>query len=455
MRIEKSQGQTRSEKILAKLCDKTFLKLWSFANPFKADGKELCDLLAVFENHIFIFFDRESRKFDNPDNDVTISWSRWKKEVIDKQIKTSKGAENYIKQSSKIYLDNKGNALFPIDISPPEVIIHKIIVAHGADSASKNFNINNISGSLAISYGMPNEDSPFPFMVQLDKNDPVHVLDSYNLEIILGELDTFYDFTAYLEAKENAIKSLNFLSYCGEEDLLAHYFLNFDDENNKHYIGTKDKSINGVFIGEGEWKSFYQSEPYNRKKEADKDSYLWDEIIQRTCQNVLDKTIKGNADVFKGQSAIHEMAKEPRFFRRALSEQMIKAIRNFPDNLGKIVRHFSFMPSFYKEKGYVFLQLKHDNVLDYENDYRPKRQALLEIACGATKNKFPNLTKIIGIAIDAPKFSKKNSEDFILLNCDNWTEKDADYYKEQNKKLNFYETASVQKQVKSISEFPK
>ena len=43
-------------------------------------------------------------------------------------------------------------------------------------------------------------------MVQLDKNDPVHVLDSYNLKIILGELDTFYDFTTYIEAKEAAIK---------------------------------------------------------------------------------------------------------------------------------------------------------------------------------------------------------------------------------------------------------
>jgi hypothetical protein len=47
MAIEKSTGQTRTEQYLSHLCDRTFLKIWSYANPFKADGKELCDLMAV------------------------------------------------------------------------------------------------------------------------------------------------------------------------------------------------------------------------------------------------------------------------------------------------------------------------------------------------------------------------------------------------------------------------
>ena len=63
-KISKSQGRTPSEASLARFCDDTFLKLWSYANPFKSDGKELCDLIAIFENHVFLFFDRESRTFD-------------------------------------------------------------------------------------------------------------------------------------------------------------------------------------------------------------------------------------------------------------------------------------------------------------------------------------------------------------------------------------------------------
>jgi len=52
MKITKSKGLTPTERLLSELCDLTFLKLWSYPNPCKADGKELCDLLAVFEDHV-------------------------------------------------------------------------------------------------------------------------------------------------------------------------------------------------------------------------------------------------------------------------------------------------------------------------------------------------------------------------------------------------------------------
>jgi len=74
--IPKSEGVTPTERLLARLCEKTFLRLWSYPNPFKDDGKELCDLIAVFESHIFVFFDRESRKFDNTTKDISITWRR-------------------------------------------------------------------------------------------------------------------------------------------------------------------------------------------------------------------------------------------------------------------------------------------------------------------------------------------------------------------------------------------
>jgi hypothetical protein len=89
----------RLPPFLSQLCDRTFLKLWSYGNPFKADGKELCDLLAVFENHVFLFFDRESKKFDGAPADVLLTWERWKKEAIEKQINTANGAKKYILRS--------------------------------------------------------------------------------------------------------------------------------------------------------------------------------------------------------------------------------------------------------------------------------------------------------------------------------------------------------------------
>jgi hypothetical protein len=50
MAIEKSSGQTSTEQDLSQLCQRTSLNIWAYPNPYKADGKELCDLLVVFEN---------------------------------------------------------------------------------------------------------------------------------------------------------------------------------------------------------------------------------------------------------------------------------------------------------------------------------------------------------------------------------------------------------------------
>ena len=221
---------------------------------------------------------------------------------------------------------------FPIEIECENVNIHKIIIAHGAKEVCENFSDDNIYGSLAIFYGDEFPPFPIPFMIHIEKKNSVHVFDSHNLPIILSELDTIYDFTEYIDAKIEAIKSHDALVYCGEEDLLAHYFLNFNKSKNKHFIGTSEKDINLLMIGEGEWKDFIDREIYQNKKAADRVSYHWDELIQITCQNTLDGTILGNSTPLRGQSAIHEMAKEPRFHRRALSETIIQAICNFPES---------------------------------------------------------------------------------------------------------------------------
>lgn len=454
MPIKKSTGVTATERLLAELCEKSFLKLWSYPNPFKEDGNELCDLLAVFESNVFIFFDRENLQFEKSNKDPLLSWQRWKKTVIDKQIRTAIGTERYIKSGRGIYLDNKLEIPFPLNISADNIKIHKVVIAHGAKEACENFSEGNVYGSLGIVYGDIQTALPFPFVIHLDKENPIHVFDSHNLPIVFGELDTVFDFTSYLNAKVEAIKSVDTFVYCGEEDLLANYFCNFDESKNRHFIGTKDKDFDLVYIGEGEWKDFIELEVYKNKKEADKISYFWDELIQKTCQNALDETLLGNSDPFKGESPILEMAKEPRFFRRELSAHILNSIKNFPETDSPIMRNVSFMPSFYKGTGYVFLQLKVKEITDYEGEYRPRRRAILEIACGAAKNCFPHLEKIIGIAIDAPKYAKKNSEDFILMKCADWTDDSRVKYEKANEGLGFFQSKGLTTHMKKGVEFP-
>jgi hypothetical protein len=105
--IKKSKGKTRTEMFLADLCNNTFLAVWSYPNPINEDKKEFCDLIAIFENHMFIFFDREKQINDDFFNNSETIWNRWLRNVIESQIKTCNGAERYIVNGGKLYLDTK------------------------------------------------------------------------------------------------------------------------------------------------------------------------------------------------------------------------------------------------------------------------------------------------------------------------------------------------------------
>lgn len=455
MAISKSEGVTPTERLLAQLCERTFLKLWSYPNPCRDDGDELCDLIVVFENEVLIFVDREKRQFDSNPENVSLAWSRWRRAAIDKQVASLQGAERYIRMGRAIFLDSKQFQPFPIPIDFENARVHKIVVAHGIREACKRASTSNVRGSLAISYspkGISKIDQPF--FVEIDRENPVHILDTENLEIALNELDTIYDFVAYLDAKNEAIKRHLLLTYCGEEDVIAHYFLNFDRSRNRYMIGASD-DFDSVHIGEGEWAGFEQSKPYERRKEANKTSYFWDRLIQITSNNALKGTLGGNGQPFEGRSAIHFMAKEPRFWRRGLSDHMLKSIRDFPENNEPFARSVSLMPSFHEGTQYVFLQLKAIDHTKSADELRGARQAMLEIACAAAKLKFREIKRVIGIAIDAPKFAgKTNSENLLLMEFAEWTSEKEAYYKEANKELNFFETPQMKMTERKVSEFP-
>lgn len=449
----KSSGVTATERMLAEFCERSFLKLWSYPNPYKDDGHELCDLLAVFGNYVFIFFDRENELSEDPDKDPKVLWDRWKRNVIDRQVKTAHGAERYIRSGRPICLDAKGTKPFPFAFDRGAVVIHKIIVAHGAKEACERASPQNVYGSLAITYTETDGGPTEYFHIEIDKRNPVHILDSHNMPIVLRELDTVNDFAAYLDEKVRAASAFDYLSYCGEEDLLGHYLLNYDDMTKRHVIGPKKDRVNGVMIGEGEWHDFVQTDLYKNTKSVDRISYFWDELIQRTCQNSLDGTLGGNSDILRGESAIYEMVKEPRFMRRGLAEKMLSAVERFPDT-GTFSRQVTFLPSFQPNIAYVLLQLRTPDTFRAEPDYREKRQTLLEIACGAAKNKFPHLVKIIGIGIDAPKFSGGTvAEDFILMPCETWTDEMKIHYEELNKEWNFFGTPKLRQFNDTVTQF--
>ena len=101
----------------------------------KGDGKELCDLLVVFENHVLIFSDKDCRFNDAAD--LRVAWARWFKRAVQKSAEPAWGAERWIRQfPNRLFLDRKCTVPFPINLpDPANAIFHRIVVAHDASRA--------------------------------------------------------------------------------------------------------------------------------------------------------------------------------------------------------------------------------------------------------------------------------------------------------------------------------
>ena len=68
--------------------------------------------------------------------------------------------------------------------------------------------------------------------------------------------------------------------------------------------------------------------------------------------------------------------------------------------------------------------------------------------------KCSKLKKVIGIAVDAPKYSESLSRDFLLMKCEEWPDSKKQFFKEQNKEFGFFTQKSARPKVRTIEEFP-
>src|ERR1039458_8573213 len=158
----------RAEAVIHALATKTFLTDWCYPNPKKPDGKELCDLLVVFDD-IAIIWQVKDLKVDDS--------GQYKKAEVEKNLRQLSGARRHLFDLKvPIELDNprRGRELFkPADIR----VIHLISVLMGEG------------------------EGLFPFAEFL-KDQHIHVFTRDFSGLILSELDTVSDFCEYLRKKE-------------------------------------------------------------------------------------------------------------------------------------------------------------------------------------------------------------------------------------------------------------
>ena len=427
--MRKSSGITPTERHLARLCEKTFLRMWSYPNPHRWDKrscKELCDVLVVFNHDVIIFSDKSCAYPDT--GDEKLDWARWFRKAIGKSASQIYGAERSIRaQPDNIYLDPDCRDRLPLSLPPSkEMRVHRVVVARGAGERCSAF-FGGDSGSLMVNNCLlgasSHINSPLcPF--QIGQIDPgrgyVHVLDDANLDILLTELDTVADFVAYLVRKESFLCSGKAVIAHGEEDLLAHYLTNTNDKDEHEF--AVPSHVEGIKF-DNLYPGMRRNQQYINKKSADRVSYLIDNLIEHVFRESSNHTLITGNDLQPRdlERCIRILASEGRLRRRMLAKSLVD-IQLSSSAEGKPKSRcvlFGQEP----DVGYCFFVSPIPRDWSYD-EHISYRAAQLAAYCEVLKLKYPALQHIVGYASE-PLDGEQRSQDLVYRDMTNWTEQDA------------------------------
>ncbi len=470
MAIARGTGLTPSEKYLASLADKAFLKLWSYPNLFidrkqggKGDGKEFGDLLVVCGDDILIF---SVKSVAWPKGkDFSVVWPRWYRHAIEKSAAQIRGAERWLTQHpERIFLDPACTERPPVEFPPAgRRRVHGILVALGAtDACASHYQCND--GSFVIAPDLKGADHKdvsagefIPFGigdVELDGSF-VHVFDANALDLVFRELDTVIDFTRYLTRRAAIIRSGILMPVTGEPDLLGVYLVSGRPDREHGFYksdGGEWKDGDRLAIAAGTFAGLARQPGYIAKKEADQVSYVWDYEIDLFVKDILSgDAVSAFGDIPKAidaEQAMRSMALEPRVYRRllgtALTEAMKEAEKRGAD---RFVRASLPGPDAADRLvAYVFLILAGPPTLEGYDQYRRYRAKLLEVYCLHILRNHRDLKRAVGIAMDAsPKVTGRvgGSHDLIALEIDKWTSAQEQRVRELEQKFDVMRAGRV------------
>jgi hypothetical protein len=423
-----SAGRTASERILAQLSRRAFLSLWTFPNlhtdeGFKVDSKspkEFADGLLVFGDDVVLFSDKEITF--NEEKPLAVAWPRWYRKAVTHSVQQLFGALSWVKRfPDRIFLDPECTRKLPVPLpAATGARYHLVAVTRGTYKAVARHFPGSL-GTLLIRTDIVGDADPHrPFSVGLGPAGKpfIHILDEFALEVILREFDTASDFLIYLKARERFLGDPDRLIVApGEEQLVAAYLLNMRGDD--HWFipapGGHEKEPDLISFDESHFKSLRNRSEYRAKKEADRPSYVWDELIERFIRlgdpNLAGEHFKQTSQEL--EEGLRIIASESRFNRRllarALRDALVRALERPGRRFARVVTAAQD-----PERVYIFLILPARPEESYD-DYRQYRVAMLHAYCRCAQLRFSDTTTFIGIGIDHPvKNYKGSSEDLFI-----------------------------------------
>jgi hypothetical protein len=387
------------------------LSLWSYVNVYTDEGrpsgggagKEFCDLLVVFGDKVIIFSDKDCHFRD--DIDIEVAWPRWYKVAIQKSARQLAGAEKFAREHpGRLYLDSMCEAPLPIPMpNIDEARYFLVAVTRGShQAAAKYFGLNS-SGSFMLTtnlIGSAHYERPFQIGYPLKSRRFMHVLDEVTVDALLGELDTASDLIDYLEAKEAWLDQEGYVSVSGEEDILARYMLSsIDGPPRLDLVKTRPRQIMVMF--EGDWALYRNGPEQIGRRFANKQSYLWDDVIEEHSEQMRARggdpnpSVGGAAPQADNEKVLRAMASESRLDRRQLANALFGVVMasQDPPQVHASMRTTGSPPS----RLYVFLAIPNDDGEPYD-DYRIKRKNYLIAYAHGFSRTLPMLREAICLA---------------------------------------------------------
>lgn len=433
--ISDAEGVSESERLLMRLCRKSFLSLWSYANLHtdggmrdgKGSAKEFIDVLVVFGDDVILFSDKHI--VFNESKPLEVAWKRWYKSAVDQSAKQLYGALSWLRRfPDRLFLDAQCTRPLPVKLPlPASARYHLVAATRGSLDACAKHHPGSM-GTLHIKTnveGRAHWQTPFTVGV-LDRSKPfVHVFDEFSLEVVLDELDTATDFVGYLRAREKFLSDpATAIVAAGEEQLIAAYLINMNGDDHSFLPQMADgKKPDIILFDESHYAGLKERREYQEKKRADAQSYFWDKLIEQFI-NLGDPEVVHpdlRQDNHETEQALRQMAAESRFRRRILVDSLKDLLLAAHETPGK--RRARVVTTMQQpELVYIFLTVPKTIEKTYE-EYRRHRAAMLHAYCRCAKLKFPEGTIFVGVAFDHPvKDYPGASEDLMVFVCKELTD---------------------------------